>query len=69
VTLPGETGADQAEIIVGSEEATISASPSVPVVRLRPQPESRSDDDSVYRYDRVGLIDALRSRTAGAGGR
>ncbi len=37
------------------------------VIRLRSQPDAPDDDGSIYRYDREGLIAALRN--AGAGGR
>lgn len=39
-----------------------------PVIRLRDIPDGASMDETVYRYDREGLVDALR-KARGAGGK
>jgi len=56
-----------ADILIASAE---SADPEKPatgeVLRLRATPEAPSDDDSIYRYDRAALLNAL-SRHAGKG--
>ena len=38
-----------------------------PVIRLRDVPDAPNDADTVYRYDRDGLIEALRQARAGGG--
>jgi two-component system chemotaxis sensor kinase CheA len=42
---------------------------AAPVVRLRRRKSAKAGDDSIYRYDREGLLAALEARLAGAGGR
>jgi two-component system chemotaxis sensor kinase CheA len=69
VALVGEEAAERADIIIGGLEVLIPSEADVPVIRLRPRPESDGGkDDSIYRYDRIGLIEALRHRTAGGRG-
>lgn len=60
----------------GEEPAVVlaadAAEPPVrtaPVVRLRRQRQAEPGDDSVYRYDRAGLLFALEARVAQRGGR
>jgi len=53
-----------------SAEAASDAAPEArsdaPIIRLRDAPNAAEQDGSIYRYDRAGLIDALRTvRTAG----
>jgi len=67
VALAGEAAAADAEIVIGSDGALDRHDTQMPAIRLRARPEG--EDDSVYRYDRIGLIEALRSRTAGGRGR
>ena len=39
-----------------------------PVIRLRDQPEAPAHENTIYRYDREGLIEALRrARSQGQG--
>jgi two-component system chemotaxis sensor kinase CheA len=65
VALAGEPAAARADIVIGGGATIEHGDGSVPVIRLRPRPEwDGREDDSVYRYDRIGLIEALRSRTA-----
>ena len=41
---------------------------SIPVIRLRASAAAAGpDDETVYRYDRGALLDALRRRIGGAG--
>lgn len=58
-----------ADVLLCSSETDIAADgPTVPVVRLRMTVNGEGpDDDSIYRYDRAGVLSALRSRVAGTG--
>ena len=65
-----------ATLAPGEEPAVVlaadSAEPpvrSAPIVRLRRQRQAEPGDDSVYRYDRAGLLFALEARVAAQGGR
>jgi two-component system chemotaxis sensor kinase CheA len=70
VVLPGETAAEQAEVVIGSEHSPMHPDRNVPMIRLRAGPDGAgSREGSVYRYDRSGLIEALRGRTAAGRGR
>lgn len=62
----GETPA----VVLSSEEAVPPAGALAPVVRLRRKRAAQgAADDSVYRYDRAGLLSALEARVAGKAGR
>ena len=51
-----------------AEEAAAPIPGDVPLVRLRASvAASGPDDDSIYRYDRGALLEALRVRVAGGG--
>ncbi|WP_448665028.1 chemotaxis protein CheA [Sphingomonas sp. CJ20] len=59
---PGETAA----VVLMAEEAEDAPGAAAPVVRLRRQRSATgAGDDSVYRYDRAGLLSALEARTGG----
>ncbi|MET0309437.1 MAG: chemotaxis protein CheW [Sphingomonas sp.] len=60
----GETAA----VVLSSEDAPAPAGASAPVVRLRRRRTAKAGDDSVYRYDRAGLLSALEARVAGKAG-
>jgi two-component system, chemotaxis family, sensor kinase CheA len=63
---PGETPA----VVLSTEETPVELSEKAPVVRLRRRRAANgAGDDSVYRYDRVGLLSALEARVSGRGGR
>jgi two-component system chemotaxis sensor kinase CheA len=50
------------------DEPAAPVAADVPLVRLRASvAASGPDDDSIYRYDRGALLEALRTRVAGAG--
>jgi two-component system chemotaxis sensor kinase CheA len=55
-----------ADVVIATAEAEDEAPPSAGrVLRIRSRPEvSGRKDDSIYRYDRAALIDALSSRPA-----
>jgi two-component system chemotaxis sensor kinase CheA len=71
VAFDGDADAASADVVIRSDDGQEApALAGAPVVRLRPRPETRgAEDDSVYRYDRIGLMEALRSRTAQGRGR
>ncbi|MBU3078394.1 chemotaxis protein CheA [Sphingomonas quercus] len=64
VALEGEADPAEARVIIaGSERAAPDGLPA-PVVRLREHPERHgADDRTIYRYDREGLMAALRAGT------
>jgi two-component system, chemotaxis family, sensor kinase CheA len=61
---PGETPA----VVLSSEGAADAIAAKAPVVRLRRRRAAAgAGDDSIYRYDRAGLLSALQARTGGKG--
>jgi len=63
---PGETPA----VVLSTEENSAAMGTPAPVVRLRKKRASDGmGDDSVYRYDRAGLLSALEARVSGKAGR
>ena len=60
----GETPA----AVLSTDEAPADLAAKAPVVRLRSRRAASGEgDDSVYRYDRAGLLSALEARVAGKG--
>lgn len=60
----GETPA----VVLSASEAPAELAAEAPVVRLRNRRAAAgAGDDSVYRYDRAGLLSALEARVAGKG--
>jgi len=62
VTLAGEPIEDRVSVVVTTGGAPEGV--DAPVVRLRGTPDG-ADPDSIYRYDRDGLLRALRQHVAG----
>ena len=60
---PGETPA----VILAADAAELGPV-AAPVVRLRRKRQAEPGDDSVYRYDRAGLLFALEARVGARGG-
>jgi two-component system chemotaxis sensor kinase CheA len=59
---PGET----ASVVLAADDAPPGQAEAAPVVRLRRRRAAAGQsDDSVYRYDRAGLLSALEAKTAG----
>ncbi|AJP71973.1 chemotaxis protein CheA [Sphingomonas hengshuiensis] len=59
---PGETAA----VVLSADEAPAATIDAAPIVRLRRRRAAAGEgDDSVYRYDRAGLLSALKARMAG----
>ena len=54
---PGETAA----VVLSTDEAT-PVGAAAPVVRLRRRKAAGQGDDSIYRYDRAGLLSALEAK-------
>ncbi|GMN03842.1 chemotaxis protein CheA [Erythrobacter sp. MTPC3] len=66
-------GDNPAEVVIMLEEDFAASPladdpPSDPVIRLRSVPDAAPDDETIYRYDRSALLDALRTarKTAGS---
>ncbi|MHA6720917.1 chemotaxis protein CheA [Sphingomonas sp. RS6] len=55
-------------IVLSSEESDPAQLPGAPVLRLRRRRTAKPGDDSIYRYDRAGLLSALADRLHRAGG-
>lgn len=65
-----ETSGETADVMLclTDEGAARAGDGDVPVIRLRASVAAAGpDDETVYRYDRGALLDALRRRTGGAG--
>jgi two-component system chemotaxis sensor kinase CheA len=63
---PGEKPA----VVLSSEDGAAAPGDAAPVVRLRKKRAAGgASDDSVYRYDRAGLLSALEARVSGKAGR
>src|SRR3954449_5348485 len=60
---PGDT-----DLVIVSEGSEVAADSAKNAIRLRTEPEpANKKDDSIYRYDRAGLLMALKSVGAGRG--
>jgi two-component system, chemotaxis family, sensor kinase CheA len=58
----GEAGDRSPDVILAGEEASPSAfDVDTPVLRLRRAVDAAAGDESIYRYDRAGLLSALAS--------
>jgi len=65
VIFPNTDGADQADVVVMCDEGTTeppATADEVPVIRLTAH-QDQAEPDLVYRYDRAGLLETLRTRT------
>ena len=63
---PGEAPA----VVLSNEGGAVESTGPAPVVRLRRRKAAAGKgDDSIYRYDRAGLLSALEARLAANGGR
>jgi two-component system chemotaxis sensor kinase CheA len=57
----GDAASEEADLVIASAEAAL-ASASGTILKLRATPEpSGAGDDSIYRYDRAGLLTALNN--------
>jgi two-component system chemotaxis sensor kinase CheA len=62
----GTDSEESADLVIAAEGSAEPASEDVPTIRLRSEPEARTDDGSIYRYDRAGLMTALKAAGGGA---
>ena len=56
----GEGDEAEADVVILSDAAPAELGPAARTIRLRSDPEGQ-EDGSVYRYDRAGLLVALKS--------
>jgi two-component system chemotaxis sensor kinase CheA len=57
-----------ADLVIAAQGAQVSGNAAKRTIRLRTEPEAKNKkDDSIYRYDRAGLLMALKSAGAGRG--
>jgi two-component system chemotaxis sensor kinase CheA len=64
----GESDERAADLVILSEDATVAEGEAARVIRLRTEPEASSADGaSIYRYDRAGLLVALKAAGTGRG--
>jgi two-component system chemotaxis sensor kinase CheA len=63
VAFAGEPTEDRVSVVV-TAAAAVPEGVEAPVVRLRGTPD-HAGDESIYRYDRDGLLNALRRHVAG----
>jgi two-component system chemotaxis sensor kinase CheA len=63
-----ELGAgENASVVLAADDVCPSMGAQAPIIRLRRRKAAKGQaDDSVYRYDRAGLLSALEARVAGA---
>lgn len=65
VAFAGEAGSVEADVMIVPAEVETLPSQNAPLIRLRAdRPISHAGDDSIYRYDRPGLLAALQSRVS-----
>jgi two-component system chemotaxis sensor kinase CheA len=59
---------DHADVVIACQGEDLSDEATDKTIWLRADPEAASKgDDSIYRYDRAGLLMALKSAGAGRG--
>ena len=64
----GEDDAASADIVIASQGAPVEAAPDARTIWLRADPDAPVEgEDSIYRYDRAGLLFALKAAGAGRG--
>jgi len=64
----GDEHRGDADLVIAAQGADVSDDAAKRTIWLRPEPEaSGKKDDSIYRYDRAGLLVALKSVGAGRG--
>jgi two-component system chemotaxis sensor kinase CheA len=64
----GDEHQGDADLVIVSQGAEVAGDAAKKAIRLRTEPEpANKKDDSVYRYDRAGLLIALKSAASGRG--
>jgi two-component system, chemotaxis family, sensor kinase CheA len=64
----GEKDELAADITIVSEGREIAVEEGARLLRLATDPDAANGEDSIYRYDRAGLLIALKSASAGRRG-
>jgi two-component system chemotaxis sensor kinase CheA len=62
----GTDSDEPADLLIAAEDSAEPVGEGVATIRLRSDPEARTDDRSIYRYDRAGLMTALKAVGGGA---
>ncbi|CAA9504675.1 MAG: Signal transduction histidine kinase CheA / CheY-like domain [uncultured Sphingomonas sp.] len=57
----GTDSEEPADLVIAAEGSADPAGEKVPTIRLRSDPEAPTNDGSIYRYDRAGLMTALKA--------
>jgi len=55
------------DLVIASQGTPVDKKEAGKVILLRSDPEAPEDDQSIYRYDRAGLLMALKAASAGSG--
>ena len=55
------------DLVIASQGTPVDKKEAGKVILLRSDPEAPEDDTSIYRYDRAGLLMALKAASAGSG--
>ena len=57
----------KADLVIASQGSAVEAKKAARTIWLRADPEAPDGEDSIYRYDRAGLLMALKAAGAGRG--
>ncbi|MEO6579522.1 MAG: chemotaxis protein CheA [Sphingomicrobium sp.] len=63
----GESDELVPDLVIAQDSASVDDSEAVRTLVLRADKDSAAEDGSIYRYDRAGLLMALKSASAGGG--
>ena len=64
----GDEDDDEADLVIVSQGSEVAGDAAKKAIWLRTEPEpANKKDDSIYRYDRAGLLMALKSAGSGRG--
>ena len=64
----GDDDEDAADLVIAAQGSDVADDAATQTIWLRTEPEAAGKkDDSIYRYDRAGLLMALKSAGAGRG--
>jgi len=61
----GEQDELAADVTIVSQGKSIEAEQAGRILRLETDPDAANGEDSIYRYDRAGLLMALKASSAG----
>lgn len=63
IAFAGDPGLGRADLVITGNTTPPASTVDAPLIRLRTEAVAREDDvESIYRYDRAGLLSALRSK-------